>query len=525
MNNLKANLMINDSIRTHIPLVIGLLVIASAWFLPWRFQVNDDVVMMWLVSGAYTGSPESYAVFIHPLLSWVFSLLYRSFPLVNWYAGTWFWTLGISFFLIFKKLDFSSKPVVFNRFLLMVILALCLHFCYFLQFTQVAGLACLASLVYLFGARRSKGHILPGIAFCLFILALLIRWEAVVLVGLGFLAWKASYFGLGFFQRNLKNLVVLVVASCVLLGGKLFWESQSEFVDFLEFNKARASVIDHPVFRQDVVKDEIDHNSDWYFFANWYFEEGFPTIDQLRAKKTELDVGLLSGEEASNSLKRLFQIQKTEAFKSLLIMVFVGSFWLIYFENRRAIIFALGWLIFFLLFNHFFLIQGRVIVVFFLPFLFPILEFQGDLKGIKRWKIGSLILFTAWILHTFNFLKEAEGRKQMDKEFIQLSEGIRAGDPIFVEGYHSHNSTLRYSLADPVPMIVTGWIARSPFQQRALRRFGLDRFGEMKQYALFSVVGQTEILFPIYANRTFGTFKLEKVSSSKNFVLQEFNKK
>ncbi|MDP2041978.1 MAG: hypothetical protein Q8S14_04620 [Algoriphagus sp.] len=517
--------MTKDLIRTHIPLVIGLLAIASVWLLPWRFQVNDDVVMMWLVSGAYTGSPESYAVFIHPLLSWFFSLLYRSFPLANWYAGTWFWTIGISFFLIFKKLEFSSNPVVFKRFLLVVILALCLHFCYFLQFTQVAGLACLASLIHLFGIGGNKNRILSGIALVLFVLALLIRWEAVVLVGIGFLAWKVSRFGSQFFQNNLKNLVFIVVSFGVVLVGKLFWESQSEFVDFLEFNKARASVIDHPVFRQDVVKDKIDRNSDWYFFANWYFEEGFPTIDQLHAKKTELDARLLSVAEVSNSLKRLFQIQKTEAFKSMLILVFVGSFWLIYFDTRRAIIFALGWLIFFFLFNHFFLIQGRVIVVFFLPFLIPILEFQGDMKGDKKWKIGSLILFTALIVHTINFLKEAEGRKQMDKEFIQLSEGIREGDPIFVEGYHSHNSTLMYSLANPAPMIVTGWIARSPFQQRALRRFGLNRFGEMEHYALFSVVGQTEIVFPRYANHAFGIFELEKVSSSKNFVLQEFIKK
>lgn len=516
--------MINHSIRTHLPLVIGLLAIASVWFLPWRFQVNDDVVMMWLVSGAYTGSPESYAVFIHPLLSWFFSMLYRYFPLVNWYAGIWFWSIGISFFLIFKRLDFSSKSIFFQRFVLIVLLALCLHFCYFLQFTQVAGLACLASLVFLFGAGRSKGNFLYGLAFCLFLLALLIRWEAVVLVGLGFLAWKASYFGFEFFHGNLKKLVVLVSVSCVVLGGRLLWESRSEFEDFLEFNKARASVIDHPVFRQDVVKDAFDHDSDWYFFANWYFEEGFPNLVQLKTKKKELDARLFSLEEVSNSVKRLFQIQKTEAFKSLLILVFVGTFWLIYYENRRAIIFALGWLIFFFWFNHFFLIQGRVIVVFFLPFLFPILEFQGDIKGIKRWKIGSLILFTALIMHTFNFLKEAEGRKQMDKEFIQLREGIIAGNPIFVEGYHSHNSTLRYSLVDPVPMIVTGWIARSPFQQRALRRFGLNRFGEIKHYTLFSVVGQTEILFPKYVNHAIGKFELERVSSSKNFVLQEFKK-
>jgi hypothetical protein len=75
-----------QNLRSHAFMIFGLLALASVWFLPWRFQVNDDVLMMWLVSGAYTGTPETYAVFIHPILSWIFSRLYAAFPFVNWYA-------------------------------------------------------------------------------------------------------------------------------------------------------------------------------------------------------------------------------------------------------------------------------------------------------------------------------------------------------------------------------------------------------------------------------------------------------
>jgi hypothetical protein len=32
---------------------IGILAALLIWNLPWRFQFNDDEVMMWLVSGAY----------------------------------------------------------------------------------------------------------------------------------------------------------------------------------------------------------------------------------------------------------------------------------------------------------------------------------------------------------------------------------------------------------------------------------------------------------------------------------------
>ncbi|MFT4855343.1 MAG: hypothetical protein ACI942_000713, partial [Planctomycetota bacterium] len=77
--------------------ILGLLAMIVIWFLPWRFQTNDDELMMWLVSGAYTGTPESYAVFIHPLLSWIFSKLYTLFPEIRWYPLTWFLVMYLGY--------------------------------------------------------------------------------------------------------------------------------------------------------------------------------------------------------------------------------------------------------------------------------------------------------------------------------------------------------------------------------------------------------------------------------------------
>lgn len=504
-------------------MIFGLLALSSVWFLPWRFQVNDDVLMMWLVSGAYTGTPETYAVFIHPILSWIFSGLYGTFPLVNWYAGTWFWTIGFSFILIYKSLQSSSINKQVKHIIFLLILILCIHFCYFLQFTQVAGLGCLAALIYLFGANTNEEKIPALLAFGIFVLSQLIRWEAVALVGMGFLLWKICHSGIDFLQVNKKRLGILGITFLILVGGKSYWESRSQYRDFLEFNNVRAAVIDHPVFRQEVISDGFEKNSDWYFFANWYFEEGFPDIEVLQSKKEELDFRLFSLQEVSNSFIRLFQIQKTEAFKSLLIAVFLFLFFLMYLNNAKARVFALLWFIFFFLFNHFFLIQGRVIVVFFLPFLLTLLDYAGELKGRTLWKAASVILIFAFCIHTYNILKEGKGRKQMDREFLRLSEEIPQGGIVLVEGYHSQNSMILYSLQNPVPFLVTGWIARSPFQKRALQRFGLNAFAEMKTYNLFSIEGQLDIIFPRYANRNFGTFHLVKTSSTKNFILQEFS--
>ncbi|MEP1087428.1 MAG: hypothetical protein ABJH01_12185, partial [Algoriphagus sp.] len=89
--------------------VLGLFALVLIWFLPWRFQTNDDELMMWLVSGAYTGTPESYAVFIHPILSWIFSELYTALPDVPWYPLTWFGVLYLSYLGIVISLTLTES--------------------------------------------------------------------------------------------------------------------------------------------------------------------------------------------------------------------------------------------------------------------------------------------------------------------------------------------------------------------------------------------------------------------------------
>ena len=107
-------------------LSIGAVALSIVALLPWRFQVNDDVIMMWLVSGAYTGTPEPYAVFIHPVLSWVFSKLYIGFPLFPWYESVWF--LGIYFSFIYLSFSFIYLSFSFSFPFLFLFLSLFLIF-------------------------------------------------------------------------------------------------------------------------------------------------------------------------------------------------------------------------------------------------------------------------------------------------------------------------------------------------------------------------------------------------------------
>ena len=103
------------------------IAVLTVSFLPWRFQLNDDMIMMWLVRGDYSGQPESYAVFIHPILSWTFAELYTLIPGVNWYPLTWFLVMYSSF-LVFVNGIHTHLPKYLATFLSLLLLAFFIHF-------------------------------------------------------------------------------------------------------------------------------------------------------------------------------------------------------------------------------------------------------------------------------------------------------------------------------------------------------------------------------------------------------------
>ena len=50
-----------------------------------KYEVSDDFIMEMVVSGAYTGSPSSFIMFMHPMIGIVLSMLYTFIATINWY--------------------------------------------------------------------------------------------------------------------------------------------------------------------------------------------------------------------------------------------------------------------------------------------------------------------------------------------------------------------------------------------------------------------------------------------------------
>ena len=114
----------------------------------------------------------------------------------------------------------------------------------------------------------------------------------------------------------------------------------------------------------------------------------------------------------------------------------------------------------------------------------------------------------------------------MHTEFENLLERIPENELILLEGYMEHNYYFDYSQSNQVPILSLGWISRSPFQEKALKKFDISRLKEAEHYSLFGISNQRESLyFPDYMNSITGPFYLNKVIETPNFVLNRYSKK
>ena len=501
---------------------IGAVALSIVALLPWRFQVNDDVIMMWLVSGAYTGTPEPYAVFIHPVLSWVFSKLYIGFPLFPWYESVWFLGIYFSFILLLRGLLATQLSQMVKSLMAFFLLLVSLHLTIFLQFTLVAGFLTFSALVFLMENRPVFTKI---VAFVLLTLGIMIRWESAVLIVLGYFFFIFFSQKLTWSPRFLRKFGIVSLLFILIIGSKFIYEENSPYADFLRFNRLRASVIDHPVFYQEVVEKKIPEDSELFFFSRWYFEDSGVSEADLREKKIDLDAGFWSMDYTLDAFERLWGFQRFEVFKSFLIFGILVFFFFAARKSSSLVLFFGAWMLFFLTFNHFYLIQGRVIFLFFLCLIFPFFKAQ-DIYLDKRVIIGLVISFSLTFgFHFLNFWKEAKGRDIMDNEFLTLKNKLNPSTPMVIEGYYEHNWKFKFSALNPVPFIATGWISRSVFQKKALERMNLSSLADIQEYALITPTTNTEIVFPDYMNHAFGDFVQTDSIRSANFILLLFQKK
>ncbi|MBN7812930.1 hypothetical protein J0A68_18380 [Algoriphagus sp. H41] len=387
------------------------------WHLPWRFQVNDDEVMMWLVSGAYTGRPAPYAVFLHPLMSWCISGLYGLAPQLPWYPWLWFLGMFSSFVLLASLVQDKFGTALQGHVWTLFLFAFYIHFLFFLQFSIVSGFAIFAGLLARYGTvgkgGQQKTFFRPTDLFL--VIGFLVRPEVLLLFLMGVFVLNLLFFReKWFFGLSFVPFLVAVVGYSI----SFVWISQSGLSEFERVNRLRSQVFDHPVLQ--LQKEEIKQSHpDLYHFSNGLidFQNDPQLVGQLRHWKQELDAARWEDFGAGAVAKSFGTYVEHEHFLIGLMVLF--SLFSLFFAGVKALRVLLALVLGMLALSPFFLLKVQIYGLVFLVLMLSVFCFLPHSPGQRpvSWLFASLVVlavvfhFRSFFLSSANWVP-AEGLDQ-----------------------------------------------------------------------------------------------------------------
>lgn len=257
MNRIKYRPQLNSVLAMG--LVVCLFFVAG-FFFDLYYDLNDDVLIKDIVSGAYTGTPDAHSIQMLYPISFLISLFYRVIPALPWMGIFLCGAHGLCFYLIAKRsLTFveSIKNKVCLLFIeAVLILTLFLWEIVMVQYTITAALlaACACFLVFT-SEKKDKAHDFwkeQAGAVLLVILAFNVRSEMLLLM-CPFIAltgiFKWSEEKEVFAKENRKKYLGLIG---IIAAGMLFSividtaaYSSQDWKTFRDFFDARTKVYDY----------------------------------------------------------------------------------------------------------------------------------------------------------------------------------------------------------------------------------------------------------------------------------------
>ena len=249
--------MSKSKLKLHLDSVLSFTMVAglfllSGLFFDYYYDLNDDVLLKDIVSGAYSGSPDAHSIQMLYPLSFIISLFYQLIPVLPWQGIFLCGCHGICFYLIAKRsLSFAKNN--WTKLVLLIteaalILTLFLWELVVVQYTITAALlaACACFLVY---TNKTEKNIT---AIILVILAYNIRSEMLLLMSpfialTGILKWslEKQVFAKETIKKYLSLVGVILLGMGLSLVVDMFAYSGKDWKEFRDFFDARTRVYDY----------------------------------------------------------------------------------------------------------------------------------------------------------------------------------------------------------------------------------------------------------------------------------------
>lgn len=253
--------------KLSIVLIINIIIFVSINVIcQLKYDEMDDFVMMTLLSGV-DGTYSPYCIFIHPFVSTIIMLLFKTSININWYTVVLLFVQFISFTLIgvvfLKRMKTKLGTMMYLLFAMIFYCKLLLN----IQFTTVSAVALLAGLLsiiyYIENLQILKERKFLYLGLFFIALGTMIRVSTAIFI-IPFISLYIVYNIMH--TKNIKNikyiLIIILVIGAVYISNMLIYTLNDVYKNHLEFNSARAAL-------NDFIQLEYKDNEELFKSVNW----------------------------------------------------------------------------------------------------------------------------------------------------------------------------------------------------------------------------------------------------------------
>jgi len=440
----------------------------SVYFLPIKFQTNDDVAMCQIASGASTGTPETRLIFINIIYGIVLSFFYKIFSGIEWYTVFFSIIHIVSLSIIVYTFLRTKKSILIKK--VSVILLYVLEFTIIqnLQFTTTAAIAALAGTILLF--KKKNIYIIIGII--LFLIGTLIRFHSGMLVML--LMLPCFFYEYFLKEKNIRIIISVAICICIAFIFQLIDKQAykvKEWSYYNEYNAVRGYLLGNPN-KYKIINDlpsDISINQ-YRLFLTHFIDGKYIDLKKINELKH-----LVKNIPQPAKYKNIFPFINNFSFILYLIAIsFAVLFSSVDKKNKIFILsYAVFLLIIFLIISSDGIISHRVFIAMFFPIIFFL---YGNSSIYPREKNLINIYVFILISFIFTFLYNIYNTKKIDysttiNEQMLMLEKVKSDKLKTV----SFGASLRIELiCDPfqvyeyfndIPLVGSGWFTNIPYNK------------------------------------------------------------
>jgi hypothetical protein len=480
---------INILIKTNKYYWILLIELISVIFcINYTYESNDDLAMNLLLSGAYTGEPTEYIVFINYLLAWIVKVLYELPYNINWYNCILILYASLVFLfanvLVFIQNRGKYILYISNGILFLIFISLLSS----MNFSKFAAFGLSISMASLLFIKLTKNQKI--IASVFFIIGSLIRFDLVILTSIFFSPSVLFFYKRIIHNKSILHLSILLISSFFInsIHNRIYYNNL-QYADYVKNIKLRgnATHYDNKFFNLSNVKNQFSNlgwsENDFNLISDFMWDLGDPVMDY---KKLDIAVTNIDRMKLPNLYSIYYKSSKYVSFiheyfiYSGFYLIFILIVLIFYFcRSKQLLLYFIFGLIFvfillFLLslFSFFNIYKYRIIFGAILPFVSSFIFIPFTINYLYLKSVNNLIyvvLFVSFFGFMLKFNKSLfySNQKKLVNSENQLNSHF---DKPYIHWAEIETNSFFYRPQSYTNAIFMGWFSGSPHNLKKIHR-------------------------------------------------------